>query len=245
MSNISHPSMRERLASSLWPFHYVRWKIVLPYVFLTVVLATAGSYVATNMVTGSLSERFDNRLAEAGRVVSDAVVRRERDHLETVRAVSFTEGVPDAVATADASTLSRLIGPLAANGKVERLEILDSTGQRVKTFSITEEGSLIYEDLSDSDVPAKWPLVQNVIQEKSDQAGDKYAQIVETSDGFVFYTAGPIHEGERLVGVVLVGTMLDSFVVEAKTEALADVTVYDFDGNPLASTFGLPDRSEE
>jgi hypothetical protein len=138
-----------------------------------VVLATAGSYVATNMVTGSLSERFDNRLAEAGRVVSDAVVRKERDHLETVRAVAFTEGVPDAVVAGDAAALSRLVGPLAANGKVERLEVLNSSGQRIKTLSITEEGSLIYEDLSDSDDPTRWPLVQKVIQEKSDQAGDK------------------------------------------------------------------------
>ncbi|HET9476113.1 MAG TPA: HD domain-containing phosphohydrolase, partial [Dehalococcoidia bacterium] len=206
-------------------------------------LATAGSYVATNMVTGSLSERFDNRLAEAGRVVSDAVVRKERDHLETVRAVAFTEGVADAVVADDAAALSRLVGPLAANGKVERLEVLNSSGQRIKTLSITEEGSLIYEDLSDSDDPTRWPLVQKVIQQKSDQAGDKYAQIVETSEGFVFYTAGPIHQDGNFAGVVLVGTMLDSFVVEAKTEALADVTVYDFDGNPLASTYGAADET--
>lgn len=31
----------------------IRWKIVLPYVFLTVVLAVAGSYLATSLVTGS------------------------------------------------------------------------------------------------------------------------------------------------------------------------------------------------
>ena len=84
-----------------WPFRHIRWKIVLPYAFLTVVLATAGSYVATHLVTGSLSERFDNQLAEAGRVVADAVVRKERDHLETVRAVAYTEGVPEAIRAAD------------------------------------------------------------------------------------------------------------------------------------------------
>ena len=80
-----------------WPLNHIRWKIVLPYAFLTVVLAVAGSYMATQVVTGSLAERFDNQLTEAGRVVADSVVRKEREHLETVRAVAFTEGVAGAV----------------------------------------------------------------------------------------------------------------------------------------------------
>ena len=232
-----------RLAIIGWPFRHIRWKIVLPYAFLTVILATAGSYVATHLVTGSLAERFDNQLAEAGRVVADAVVRKEREHLVTVRAVAFTEGVPAAVEAADGATLSKLVGPLAANAKVQRLEILNSSGQRLKTFSLTDEGSLTYEEISDTDNPAAWPLVQETLQGEADQLGDKYAQIVETSEGFVLYTAGPIRKGGKLAGVVLVGTMLDSFVRQTKTAALADVTVYDFDGNPLTSTFARPDQA--
>ncbi|KKL15372.1 hypothetical protein LCGC14_2506250, partial [marine sediment metagenome] len=56
-----------------WPLRHIRWKIVLPYAFLTVVLAVAGSYLATNLVAGSLAERFDNQLTEAGRVVAGGV----------------------------------------------------------------------------------------------------------------------------------------------------------------------------
>src|SRR3989304_9126129 len=47
-----------------WPAQHIRWKIVLPYAFLTVLLAAAGGYLATPEVTGSLTERFDNQLAE-------------------------------------------------------------------------------------------------------------------------------------------------------------------------------------
>jgi len=82
-----------------------------------------------------------------------------------------------------------------------------------------------------------------VLRGETDQIGDKYAQIVETSDGFVLYTAGPIAAGGKLAGVVLVGTTLDSFVRQTKTAALADVTIYDFDGNLLASTFARPDEA--
>ena len=223
-----------------WPLHHIRWKIVLPYALLTVILAGAGSYLATRVVTGSATERFDNQIAEAGRVAADAVVRKEREHLETVRAVAFTQGVPDAVRAGDGPRLQSLVEPIVSNAAVERLEILNSEGQRLKTFSLSDGEALIYQELSDDDDPSTWPLVQRVIQAEVDDLGDKYAQIVETSEGFVIYTAGPISLDGQITGVVLVGTSLDSFVAATKAEALADITVYDFGGNPLASTFARP-----
>ena len=242
MSNIRRPSVVAapwRLAT--WPLRHIRWKIVLPYAILTVVLAAVGSYAATSVVTGSLSERFDNQMAEAGRVTADAVVRKEREHLETVRAVAFTEGVSDAIDAADKAKLEDLVAPIAGNSAVERLEVLDGEGQRLKTLWLADEETLLYEELSDGDNPATWPLVQKVLSGEVDELGDKYAQIVQTSEGFVLYTAGPILGDGEVVGVVLVGTPLDSFVTATKAEALADITVYDFAGNPLASTFARPD----
>jgi putative nucleotidyltransferase with HDIG domain len=224
-----------------WPFRHVRWKIVLPYAVLTVALAVVGSYIAARLVTGSLSDRFDNQLAEAGRVVSDSVVRKEREHLETVRAVSFTQGVSSATLNHDTEALTRLVMPLAANAKVERLEVLDVGGNRLKAIALTDPKTLAYADITDTDQPANWPLVQKVLDGEVDQLGDKYAQIVQTSSGFVLYTIGPVKQGETTVGAVLVGTTLESFIIQAKTEALADVTLYDFEGNPLNSTYVRPE----
>lgn len=224
-----------------WPMHHIRWKIVLPYVFLSALVAVVGTYLVTRLVTGSLIERFDNQLVEAGRVTADAVVRQEREHLETVRAVAFTEGVVDSIRTGDEKELGDLVEPIAANAAVERLEVLDTQGQRVKTLSLSDEGESRYQELSDDDEPASWPLVGRILQGDVDELGDKYAQIVETSEGFVLYTAGPVLSNDELVGVVLVGTSLDSFVRQAKAGALADVTVYDFHGNPLISSFAQAD----
>jgi putative nucleotidyltransferase with HDIG domain len=82
-----------------------------------------------------------------------------------------------------------------------------------------------------------WTIVQSVLAGQSDDLGDKFAQIVETPQGYALYTAGPLRDGERLTGVVLVASMLDSFLPVAKGEALADITVYGFDGDVLSSTF--------
>jgi putative nucleotidyltransferase with HDIG domain len=42
---------------------------------------------------------------------------------------------------------------------------------------------------------------------------------------------------------VLVGTTLETFVRQARDETQADVTVYDFTGNPLATTFAIDERT--
>jgi len=226
-----------------WPLRYIRWKIVLPYAFLTILLAIVGSYLATQLVTGSLEERFDNQLAEAGRGVSDKVVRKEREHLETVRAVSFTVGVSEAVQAGDRIALNDLVRPIAANAGVERVEVLDAQGNRVSALRLRDPRTLNYVVMQDADAPADWPLVQRVLQGETDEQGDKFAQVVETSEGFVLYTAGPVYAESGNAGVVLVGTTLESFVNQTKIEALADVTVYDFRGNPLASTFFIDETT--
>jgi len=53
------------LSAVQWPLNHIRWKIILPYAFLTAMLAGVGAYLATDIVSGSLEERFANQLAEA------------------------------------------------------------------------------------------------------------------------------------------------------------------------------------
>jgi len=136
-----------------------------------------------------------------------------------------------------------LVQPIATNAAVERVEVLDAEGNRVTALRLANASSLTYEQVSDADVPASWPLVQRVLQGQSDERGDKFAQIIQTSSGYVLWTAGPIVTDSGRAGVVLVGTTLETFVRQSKAEALADVTVYDFTGNPLTSTFPIGERT--
>jgi len=226
-----------------WPFRHIRWKIVLPYAFLTAVLALVGSYLMTQLLTGSLEERFKIQLGDAGGVVSDAVVRKEREHLETVRAVAFTEGVAEAVQAGDTGTLVALVRPIAVNAGIERLQVLDRQGRQLTALRLTDSRSLTYEPIIDADSPAHWPLVQSILAGETDEQGDKFAQLINTSEGGLLYTAGPVYAENGVAGVALVGTTLQSFVEQADKEAVARVTVYDFNGNPLASTFPIDEST--
>jgi putative nucleotidyltransferase with HDIG domain len=228
-----------------YPLRHIRWKIIAPYAILVVILAGAGTYIATDLVTGSLEERFENQLAEAARVSSDAVVRRERQHLEVLRGVSFTQGVAAATEGRDARKLADLVTPLAANNRAELVEVLDARGQRVLGLRLGDPQALSYQPLAEDGDRTSWTIVSSVLSGETDALGDKFAQIVETQQGYALYTSGPLYDGDQLAGVVLVGSLLDSFLPVAKGEALADVTIYDFAGAPIASTFADAESSGE
>jgi HAMP domain-containing protein len=230
-----HP--RGPVGKLLNPARNLRWRIIAPYAALTVALAIAGTYLVTRLVGGSLEERFNNQLAEASRVASDALVRRERRHLESVRAIAFTDGVGIATELTNEAYLERLVQPLVTNAAMERVEVLDASGQRIYGARLTDSGALTYGSLRDSSDRSGWASVQSVLAGDADELGDKFSEIVQTSDGSVLYTAGPIYEDGRIVGAVLVGTTLDTFVSAAKLESLADVTIYDGAGNAIASTY--------
>ena len=209
----------------------------MPYAVLCVILAVVGAYLVTQLVAGSLQERFDNQLAEAGRVAADSVVRREQRQLEVARAMAFTQGVPQAALAGDAVRLENLISPLATNEGVDRAEVVDATGKRLLALTSSESPGDVQTAAGASD-PSQWGVVQQVLG-GGDALGDKYASLVQTDEGFYLFTAAPLTAEEQTVGAVLVGTRLDSLVAEVKSQALADVTLYGYDGRPIASTFVL------
>lgn len=226
------------LAASLaWPQRHIRAKIVMPYVVLCVILAVVGTYLVTQLVAGSLQERFDNQLAEAGRVAADAVVRTEQKQLEVARAMAFTQGVAQAALAGDAARLNDLISPLATNEGVDRAQVVDANGRLLADVAGREPAAADQTAAAPSD-PGQWGVVQQVLR-GGDALGDKYASLVQTNRGFYLVTAAPLTADGRTVGVVLVGSRLDSVVDEVKSQALADVTFYAYDGRPVASTFAL------
>lgn len=221
-----------------YPFRHIRWKIIAPYAVLSLLIAIAGTFLVTRLVVGSLEERFNNQLAESARVTADSFVRRERAHLEVVRGIAFTEGVPEAVESESEIALAAIANAIGANNGAERVEILNRNGERIFGSQLAPGSRIEYRQMTgDASDRASWTTVQNILGGRTDELGDKFAQIVQTDDGYALYTAGPIKNGDELVGVVLVGSQLSSFLPAAKLEALADITIYDFDGAPLSTTF--------
>jgi HD-GYP domain-containing protein (c-di-GMP phosphodiesterase class II) len=217
----------------------IRYKITLPYIGLALALAMAAAYVVTNVVLDTIEERFTNQLIETGRLSAEWMVKEEDNQLELLRSIAHTQGVPEAVSSQDAETLRQITLPIAVNGGIEAMEILDLEG--VSLLSLRQQADGDFEDYYASrgdDLYRDWDFVQQVLTSNVDELGDKFAGVVSAPWGDLFYVSGPIQSpGGDLEGVVLVGKSLESIAGEVREATLAQATIYNLEGTPLATTY--------
>jgi len=200
-----------------------------------------GTYIVTRLVTSSVRERFVNQLHEAGRVAADGIVRRERAHLVDLRLMVFTQGVAPALQSGDAGALHRLLGPLALNNSLEALSLFDRSGHEIITLVLP--GDQVISRGTDF---SQLALVAKVIHGQSDELGDKFSGLVKTAHGSYLFTSAPVRDAAgQLVGGLMVGTRLETFLTELKSEALADIIVLDSSGRFVATTLVKPDEGYE
>ncbi len=214
-------------------------KLIVPYVILTLMMAAVGVYVVTHLVTSTIHERFVNQLYESARVASDSVVRLERDHLENLRLLVFTEGVAQALKDGDAQRLEALLLPLAVNNGLEAVTAVDRNGREILTMGRDPQSGQYLRTQGTNF--AEEALVVNVLQGKSDANGDKYAAILETAYGPGLFISSAVRDAQgEIVGAIVVGNPLSSMLAEIKSQALADLLILDMAQRVLATTLPPP-----
>ena len=221
-------------------FAGLRAKLIIPYVILTLLIASVGVYVITRLVTSSVVERFNNQLLESSRVAGDGIVRQERTHLEDLRLMAFTEGVPEALVARDPQALKDLLFPLALNNDIQAVTVIDLNGIEVITLAKHPvSGEYITSEAGDF---SKFGIVAEILTNRQDGLGDKYAGMLVTSFGPYLFTSAPVRDSTgQLLGVMLAGTRLESLLAEMKSQSLADVVLLDKDGKLVATTFVEPE----
>lgn len=216
-------------------------KIILPYLLLTLAVAAIGAFVVTRLVTSTLTERFNNQLVDAGRRVAESMVDYETDRLEVLRTIAFTEGVPDALATSDGEALDAIVPQILANSDVDAALLLDGSGAEIYSWQEDRpEGSPV--GLSDNELNLQQD-VRLVLAGHEDEYGNKRAFSIRTPSGNLLVTVGPVFLGDEIVGAVLVATDLREMAVNLTQNALARVTLYDRNGEVVATTLGLDAES--
>ncbi len=217
----------------------IRFKITVPYMLLALALAMTAAFVVTRILFDSLEERFTNQLIETGKLASSWMVREEDRLLETLRLVANTEGVDAAIHAGDGEQLRQIIYPLAVNAQEEVVEVLSTEGIAVLSMRHRPAGNVEdYAFTQGGDAYRNWPFVRQVLTAQADARGDKFAGMVVTANGPVFYVAGPVYDqrGQR-VGAVLIGKTLTALARQIRSETLAQVSLYTGEGEILATTF--------
>lgn len=219
----------------------VRSKIVLPYLILTLIVAIVGTFVVTRLVASSLDERLTNQLLDAGRTVSDSLAQRELDHIAFARAVAFTVGLAEALESGDGDSVAALAQPVAVVQGVECLVLFDASAQTMLHVLKRDDGSfeIVQEPLDTSGLG----MVQGLLDSGNPNGLPRRGMGQHLVNGrYYYFTAIPVGLENKLVGVVVVGTSLDTLLPYFKKTSLADVTVYGDGGRVIGTTFALAEQ---
>jgi putative nucleotidyltransferase with HDIG domain len=219
----------------------IRTKITLPYFLLSVLMAVSASILVTNIVFDTVEERFRNQLREVGQLSSELMVNEEDRLLEVFRLLANTDGIPEALLQYDPEEIRVLSFGQVVNSQIDTVEFLDPAGNPVLSMRHNENSNV--EDYAfsaggDNHPYLEMDFVNKVLANQEDPLGDKFSGIARTEWGDYFYVSGPVYDSQDdFTGVLLLGTRLDNLTNSIRTKALGQITVYEFDGQPIASTF--------
>ena len=216
----------------------IRFKVILPYLLLTIAIAVSGAYVVIRLVTSSLDERLSNQLLEAGRVVSDELVRLEIEQVNNARLVAYTVGFPEALQAGDTELVSELAGPAAGGQDAESFMVFDAGGLLISHFLRQSDNTFI--DVSQPGRASDLPFVTDLLRENNPDSLPRRGLSVDPVDGRqYYYTALPAGFEGRVAGVIVVGTSLNTILPDLKSISLADVIFYGGDRQAISSTVGM------
>ncbi|MGB9753514.1 MAG: histidine kinase [Roseiflexus castenholzii] len=229
----------------------IRYKIIFPYLALTLVVMMAGAAIAVGLVAASWEERLQNQLAQVARNSTDALVRRERNHLEFLRQVVFAPAnndipaVADAFASGDDDQVMRALDPYyrfgvgSVNLDFDRMIAFDRDGKtlvdwlRVSGNPADPPVRITTTDLSGLD------FVRLIISGGTIDGNDKFSNLIYFAPDVqpYFYTVAPVRRENQVVGGVLIAVKCDRLLQSLERSSQAAVTTfYDLSGRAISTT---------
>src|SRR5215207_4097863 len=234
---------------------HLHYKIILPFLLLTLLVALAGSAVSFLLIVGTAQERLNNQLAQVARDLSDKLVQQESDNLVFLRELVFAQASPktgapavaDALAGRDTRGLESALDPyfrisLQRSGvRVDRMIVFDTAGRSLIDWERPQGQADSANRINHAarDVSALW-FVPRILEGQRDEQGDKYAGLLDLGGDNTRYlfSVAPVILNNRVVGGMLIATRLDTLLQDLNAQSQAAIiALYQAeDGSAFAST---------
>jgi putative nucleotidyltransferase with HDIG domain len=211
----------------------IRYKIILPFALLLVLVGVIGNGVATAQLTNAAVVPFDANLLHGSLVANQLLSQVDAARLADLRLATNTIGVPESLATGDVTALTRLLTPVAGNEPLASFElrVLDSHGRELLSIRGSRSGPSAL-PIPDANEFAAEPAVIDAL---AGGAADHPVFLYGHPTPSVLYWTGSVRAANgRVVGAVLAGESLTEILGSIQGSAL-----YDVSGGLLATT--VPD----
>jgi putative nucleotidyltransferase with HDIG domain len=220
----------------------LRMKITIPYLLLAILMIIGAAYIVTRVVFDTIEERYTNQVIETRKLASEWIVQEERELLEGLRLIQGTQGLITAMEAQDSAALRDIALPIAANEGIGSVEVLDAEGISLASMLRNPDGGVEeFQVWSGHGELRRYAFILNTLQGQVDESGDKRSGFAHLPWGEFLYIAGPVYgERDEVVGAVAVGRSLNELVERVRQSTLAQTTIYNLEGEPLATTLFDP-----
>lgn len=214
-------------------FISLRWRLLVPLFAVLLAGAMIVAYIvtATLVQAGQVGEISQIQLAWQG---TRTAMQQVYDDLagEAAR-VSFLQGVPEAMWTADTVSLRRLLEPEAASEDLDLLLVVDPNGVELAGLRRVEpDQRTVYAFSSGADLAAQAPVSTALA---GGPAG--LMALLRLPDGYSLAAAYPVTAGTTPLGYVVVARNLETVLQAMRSGGLGQVALYAADGTLLQTTF--------
>lgn len=248
------PSIWRELRSKL------QYKIIIPFLGLTLLVALAGYSIAFFVIANAQEERFRGQLAETARLANQAIVNQERANLQFLIELVFSPGnPPEGILPLNEALYLNEPAEVEKVMEIYFRPALEHTLLRVdRLIAFNQEGITLVDmerDYSENAPSNAYVLnprlnlsrsetVNRILRREEDNEGDKYAEIVQmgnqfdsTEGQFYFFTYAPV-VSDTVVGGMMVGMRLEAMGEEVREDSGADtITFYHHTGETIAAAF--------
>lgn len=199
------------------------------YVACAFLLALLTVLWASGRAAQGVREALDARLRAAGAGADAALVTLESEQLSALRSITFSEGVARAMVDRDAAALNRLVTPLQANSGVPMVDVVLPDG-RVE-FAVRSKGAP-----RPVASRAGMSAIGQALAQAQGPRGGRFTELDIFQSGPTIVTIGPAQDGSTQAGVVMTMTPLADALGRISQEVGVNLTAYDANGAPIATT---------
>lgn len=213
-----------------------RWRVMIPLAAAVMLVAMVGAYVAAVHFSGGVRISQDNLLLEVVRGLTsrtDALYRRQ---VQEANRIAYTLGVPESVARDEVDVLQESLEALARAADLDSVILTDERGVEVLGVQRVSIPDVDDYAVNSGTVLSAEPLVAAALNGESGASG-----LLRTPEGMVLFVSVPLRADGRIVGGVLAGHELASVVGRLQESTVAQVAVYNAEGELLQTTFDLTD----
>ncbi|MGH8979659.1 MAG: hypothetical protein ACRDWE_01370 [Acidimicrobiales bacterium] len=192
-------------------------------------IAVAAVLVSGELAAEGVRAQLDDRIRAAGAGSNSALIEVEAEQLALLREITFTSGVGTEIQAKDSEALNRLVTPLQVNSGVPMVDVVRPGG--VVVLAVRSAGA-------PRPVASRKGIraIAQAIAGADGSRGGRFSVVTTLQRAPVLLTIGPVLNGSKAVGAVMVMTPLADVLARLSADVGATLTTYNLRGDATATT---------